>query len=145
MSPQESLLLMIAVVCETHAENRPFWKHPWFCLTEKSKDVDGPCLWVWVNNILLDSSNEALILDCCVTLVERVANPVSFQLCAFGAFLSPTHFVEVCIQVLRKFAGTLIIDHPPVGTRTRESSSNLCSADNLAISTTWAINGCTIT
>lgn len=55
------------------------WKHPWVCLSENHLD-DEPALWVFVNEILLDSSNEALILDCCILPVERRGGAVSTQL-----------------------------------------------------------------
>lgn len=49
------------------------------CITENRRD-DEPALWVWVNEILLDSTNEALILDCCVMLADRMDSAASIQL-----------------------------------------------------------------
>lgn len=49
------------------------------CITENRRD-DEPALWVWVNEILLDPTNEALILDCCVMLADRMDSPASMQL-----------------------------------------------------------------
>lgn len=76
------------------------WKHPWICLTKKSENHDGRSLWLWVNDILLDSSNEALVLDCCILFVSSLANPASIRL---GAALDycralespPLTFIEV--------------------------------------------------
>eukprot|EP00752_Nemacystus_decipiens_P011513 g10223.t1 len=42
--------------------------------------TDGPAIWVWVNDILLESSNEALILDCCIMQVRRMKDAASTQL-----------------------------------------------------------------
>eukprot|EP00752_Nemacystus_decipiens_P011512 g10222.t1 len=53
--------------------------HPWVCISENRRD-DEPAVWVWVNEILLDSSNEALVLDCCVMPVRKMAGAVSARL-----------------------------------------------------------------
>ena len=99
MSSQESLLAMVSVACKSHVENGPFWKHSWLCLRETSDGGDGSSLWVWVNNVLLDSSNEALVLDCCVTFVERMVDPVFRRLRKFGGFGSPPIcFLEVGVD-----------------------------------------------
>ena len=111
--PQESLLEMFSSTCKTHVENHPFWKHSWLCLTEKSDSGNGPSLWVWVNNFLLDSSNEALVLDCCVILVEHPSNPVFRQLGTYGVFESPPiRFIEVCSKRLRRFDELLFESRP---------------------------------
>lgn len=67
------------MACERHNEDLPFWKHPWVCMADSHSD-DEPAIWVWVNEILLDSSNEALVLDCCIMPVDRMDDPASLQL-----------------------------------------------------------------
>lgn len=49
------------------------------CISESGRD-DEPAIWVWVNDIVLDSGNEALILDCCVMPVGQMGDAVSAQL-----------------------------------------------------------------
>lgn len=72
------MLALASLTCTYHVEDRPTWTHPWICLTE-SQMGDKPALWVWVNEILLDSNNEALILDCCVMPVNRLGNETSVR------------------------------------------------------------------
>lgn len=50
--------------------------YPCICITEARK----PALWVWVYNILLDSSNEALVLDCCFMPVDDTSDAASAKL-----------------------------------------------------------------
>ncbi|CAM9233644.1 unnamed protein product [Ectocarpus fasciculatus] len=77
---KEEILAIISTVCDHHDEARTSsWKHPWMCITENRRG-DEPALWVWVNEILLDPTNEALILDCCVMLADRMDSPASMQL-----------------------------------------------------------------
>lgn len=97
---QESLLAIVSKVCEMHRDNRPFWKHPWICLANKPGNLNIYCLWLWVNDILLDSSNEALVIDCCILLDNSIMNIASVRLgtaldyCrALGS--SPINFIEV--------------------------------------------------
>ncbi|CBN79557.1 conserved unknown protein [Ectocarpus siliculosus] len=77
---KEEILAIISTACDHHEEaHASSWKHPWMCITENRRD-DEPALWVWVNEILLDSTNEALILDCCVMLADRMDSAASIQL-----------------------------------------------------------------
>ncbi|CAM9358762.1 unnamed protein product [Scytosiphon promiscuus] len=76
---KKSFLHISAIACENHSDDRPGWKHPWVCITEGS-DRGKRAIWIWVNGILLDSSNEALILDCCVLPVDRMIDDVSARL-----------------------------------------------------------------
>ncbi|CAB1098062.1 unnamed protein product [Ectocarpus sp. CCAP 1310/34] len=77
---KEEILAIISTACEHHDEaHASSWKHPWMCITENRRD-DEPALWVWVNEILLDSTNEALILDCCVMLADRMDSAASILL-----------------------------------------------------------------
>lgn len=99
-NPQKSFLHIAAAVCEHHSEDRSGWKHPWVCITEGG-DPGKRAIWVWVDGILLDSSNEALILDCCIMPVDRMVDAASARLgkavaqdnydCGPGV-----SFVEVC-------------------------------------------------
>lgn len=97
---QESFLAIARLVSETHDESRPFWKHAWICLTETADSHDRPSLWIWVNNILLDSSNEAIVLDCCVFPVDPLDGEASSWLevgldtCTTLGLL-PVHCIEV--------------------------------------------------
>lgn len=79
MFAQESFMVIASMACTHHKDELPVWTHPWVCISEKHR-FDQPALWLWVNEILLDSSNEALILDCCVMPVARMDDPVSAQL-----------------------------------------------------------------
>lgn len=72
-------MAIASTVCKRHVEDGRGWEHPWVCITD-GNDMDQPALWVWVNEILLDSSNEALVLDCCVMLVDRFGGEASTQL-----------------------------------------------------------------
>lgn len=77
---QESMLAIATMGTEQDDEDLPVWPHPWVCIAEGHRD-DGPAIWVWVNEVLLDSSNEALVLDCCVMPVSnRVGDAASAQL-----------------------------------------------------------------
>lgn len=71
---------MASVACTRHVEERSScWKHPWMCISDNRRD-DEPAIWVWVNDILLDSSNEALVLDCCIMPVRQMAGAFSAKL-----------------------------------------------------------------
>lgn len=72
-------MAIASMACTHHQDELPVWTHPWVCISENHR-FDQPALWLWVNEILLDSSNEALILDCCVMPVARMDDPVSAQL-----------------------------------------------------------------
>lgn len=77
---QETILGVASVACTSHIEERSScWKRPWICISENGRD-DEPAIWVWVNGILLDSSNEGLVLDCCVMPVGRMGEATSTQL-----------------------------------------------------------------
>lgn len=76
---QEILFRIVSIACSRHAENRPVWKRPWFHL-KTSHAKDQRVLWLFVNDVLLDSSNEALVLDCCIMPVERMDLGASRQL-----------------------------------------------------------------
>lgn len=72
--------------CTQHIEERSsVWKHSWMCISQHARD-DEPAIWVWVNEILLDSSNEALVFDCCIMPVERMGDAASAQLIAAVEF-----------------------------------------------------------
>ena len=76
----QETMLAIAKMGTDNKDELPVWPHPWVCLTEGHRD-NGPAIWIWVNEILLDSSNEALVLDCCVMPVSnRVGHAPSAQL-----------------------------------------------------------------
>lgn len=76
----QETMLAIAKMGTDNEDELPVWPHPWVCLTEGHRD-NGPAIWIWVNEILLDSSNEALVLDCCVMPVSnRVGHAPSAQL-----------------------------------------------------------------
>lgn len=99
--PQKSLLHIVDTVCKNHNEDRPGWKHPWVCITERG-ELGNRAIWIWVNDVLLDSSNEALMLDCCIISVERMVDAASARL---GAAIDEDndeeggpgiYFVEVC-------------------------------------------------
>ena len=69
---QETILAIASIAWTRHIEGRSScWKHPWVCVSENGRD-DEPAIWVWVNEILLESSNEALVLDCCIMPVGRM-------------------------------------------------------------------------
>lgn len=71
---------LASTACTRHVEDRSsVWKHPWLCLSENGRD-DEPAIWMFVNEILLESTNEALILDCCILPVERRGSALSCQL-----------------------------------------------------------------
>ena len=90
---QESIRDIAASACATHKEDRSTWKHGWSCITNDQRH-DGPALWVWVNEILLDSTNQALVLDCCILPVDRMDHEASLQLgIAIGH--ASTHFIQV--------------------------------------------------
>ncbi|CAM9230359.1 unnamed protein product [Scytosiphon promiscuus] len=76
---KESFLAIASTACMYHDDELPIWTHPWVCISE-NRSKDEPALWVWVNEILLDSSNEALVLDCCIMPVDRMEQPASAQL-----------------------------------------------------------------
>lgn len=72
-------MAIATMACERHVEDLPVWAHPWVCIADSHRD-DEPAIWVWVNEILLDSSNEALVLDCCIMPVDRMDDAASTQL-----------------------------------------------------------------
>ncbi|CAM9617444.1 unnamed protein product [Hapterophycus canaliculatus] len=76
---KESILAIASTVCTLHEDELPIWTHPWVCVSENHRN-DEPALWVWVNEVLLDSSNEALVLDCCIMPVDRLDEAASTQL-----------------------------------------------------------------
>ncbi|CAM9211239.1 unnamed protein product, partial [Laminaria digitata] len=76
---KESLLHIAASACATHNEDNPTWKHEWACITNTERH-DEPTLWVWVNEILLDPSNQALVLDCCIMPVDSMLHEASLKL-----------------------------------------------------------------
>ncbi|CAM9120897.1 unnamed protein product [Ectocarpus sp. 6 AP-2014] len=76
---KESFMAIASMACTYHQDELPVWTHPWVCISDNHR-FDQPAIWLWVNEILLDSSNEALILDCCVMPVARMDDPVSAQL-----------------------------------------------------------------
>eukprot|EP00752_Nemacystus_decipiens_P005603 g5071.t1 len=77
---KESLLTIAVMGTEKDDDDLPVWPHPWVCLTEAHRD-DGPAIWIWLNEVLLDSSNEALVLDCCVMPVSnRIGHAATAQL-----------------------------------------------------------------
>lgn len=102
-----------------HKDNLPFWKHPWICLTKRPGNYDSPSLWLWVNNILLDSSNEALVVDCCILLASSRVSPAFIRLGAAleycRAFGSSTKFIEVrqCFERLDYFFSCISRDDAP--------------------------------
>ncbi|CAM9318300.1 unnamed protein product [Ectocarpus sp. 13 AM-2016] len=52
----KEIFAIITTACDHHDEaHASSWKHPWICITEIRRD-DEPALWVWVNEILLDST-----------------------------------------------------------------------------------------
>lgn len=63
------------------------------CITNNQR-LDKPVLWVWVNEILLDSSNQALVLDCCIMPAENLGQDSSLQLGAAVGGMA-THFIQV--------------------------------------------------
>lgn len=88
--------------CATHDDDSPVWKHSWVCITVNQRQ-DEPALWVWVNEILLDPSNQALVLDCCVVPVDRMSHEASLRLgAAIGDAATP--FLEVTTCSPRYFA-----------------------------------------
>lgn len=76
---QETLLAIASTSCTHHDDKLPVWTHKWVCVSDNHRR-DEPALWVWVNEILLDSSNEALVLDCCIMPVDRLDDAASAQL-----------------------------------------------------------------
>lgn len=73
-------MAIASMATEHHDEDLPVWAHPWVCIAE-NHDEDGPAIWVWANEVLLDSSNEALVLDCCVMpVLNRVSDAAAAQL-----------------------------------------------------------------
>lgn len=57
-------------------------KHPCVSITYNCDGTERAS-WVWVNSILLDSSNEALVLDCCVMpMNDSVCDAASSQIAA---------------------------------------------------------------
>lgn len=67
------MLAIASFACGEHNEDRPVWKHPWVCVADTCDDSKR-ALWVWVNGVLLDSSNEALVLDCCIMPVNGIGD-----------------------------------------------------------------------
>ena len=93
MNPgQESLSDIAASACATNNDDNSIWKHEWACITNNQRR-DEPALWVWVNDILLDSSNEALVLDCCIMPVDSMDHEASLQLDAVVGDMSK--FIQV--------------------------------------------------
>ncbi len=80
MLVQESILAIASMASKHHKRDFPVWPGPWVCIAEDRDRHDIPAIWIWVNEILLDSSNEALLLDCCVLPVDRLGDEVCSQL-----------------------------------------------------------------
>lgn len=99
------MLFLAANACEHHNQERSSWKHPWVCIMERSGSYKDLVLWVWVNDILLESSNEALILDCCVMPTHRlteasVRHGTAVELGKYQAGGAGVHYTEVKLSVL---------------------------------------------
>lgn len=87
MNAQEAMLAIVSTPCESHTEDRSScWKHRWVCIREAEGRDDDKAIWIWVNEILLEPSNEAVVVDCCVMPVGRIGDTVSTQLGAAVEF-----------------------------------------------------------
>lgn len=93
------MLSLAEQACMHHSEDRSSWKHNWMCLTEYRADRN-PAIWVYVNEILLESTNEALILDCCIMPVDRLGDVASAQ---HGSALEVNQFLcgEAGVQFMK--------------------------------------------
>ncbi|CAM9288454.1 unnamed protein product [Ectocarpus fasciculatus] len=76
---KESVLAVTRSATTSHTENGPGWNRTW-TLVEDPDYYGEPAIWIWVNDLLLDSSNEALVVDCCVLPVACRSDELSEKL-----------------------------------------------------------------
>ncbi|CAN0267812.1 unnamed protein product, partial [Ectocarpus sp. 12 AP-2014] len=76
---KESFLAVISTAITSHTENGRGWSRSW-ALVKDPDNHSEPAIWIWVNDLLLDSSNEALVIDCCVLPVACVGDALSLKL-----------------------------------------------------------------
>lgn len=99
---KESFLLIANEACGAKEEDLRVWKRPMMCLTDDNQHpARSPTIWLWISDILLDSNNQALVLDCCIMPVTGRHDPQSMQL--GGALAQDKYeiaFVKVRIEYL---------------------------------------------
>lgn len=66
-------------MCQHHDEGRPIRKNPCVRLTE-TQSASDPDIWLWVDEVLLDSRNEALVPDYCVVPVDQMSDEAGVEL-----------------------------------------------------------------
>lgn len=73
------MLAIAETACTSNRDSRSPWTRAWVCVSDTHHSGDS-AVWIWVNEVLLDSSNEAVVLDCCVMPVEHLGDAVSVRL-----------------------------------------------------------------
>lgn len=113
---QESFLAVISTAITSHTENGRGWNRSWALVADPDNHSE-PAIWIWVNDLLLDSSNEALVIDCCVLPVACVGDALSLQLqrsAQFGSSVQGgpilTCKVKQSRRVLGNAPGPAVID-----------------------------------